>query len=135
MNILFIVLFVCSPILGVTFAAILVGLPLPGVRVPSNISRPTRQELAAIRPSKPETARRHTAGAQSSQRRNPAPGISGATWRAVLGLPLNEHRRSVAHQAYRTLARANHPDRSGSHEAMQMVNDAWKMAKKELVLR
>jgi len=124
-----------SPILGVAFAASVVGLRLQGLHLPLKFKRLTRDELTAMLLMERIAARRHKTGAQSSQGNAPVAAHSGGNWRAVLGLPLNEHRRSVAHQAYRTLARVNHPDHSGSNAAMQLVNDAWKQAKKELVLQ
>lgn len=130
---LFIVLVAGSPILGVAFAASVVGLRLRGLHLPLRFKRLTQEELAALQLTERKAARRDRT--QRSQSNEPAPACSGGTWRAVLGLPLNEHRRSVAHHAYRTLARVNHPDRSGSNADMQLVNDAWKQAKKELVLQ
>jgi len=130
---LFIVLIAGSPILGVAFAASVVGLRLQGMYFPLSFSRLAREELVAMQRTERSAARRHAA--QPSQGDAPAPPCSGGSWREVLGLPLNEHRRSVAHQAYRTLARVYHPDLNGSNAAMQLVNDAWKQAKKELVLQ
>ena len=132
---LFVVLFAGSPIIGVVFAASLVGLRLPAAHLPAKINRPTDEELDAMQRTAREVARRHNAGAQPSPSDKPAPKPFRGTWRQVLGLPLNEHRRSVAHQAYRALARANHPDLSGSNEAMQAVNDAWRQAKRQLILK
>jgi hypothetical protein len=124
-----------SPIFGVVFAASVVGLRLEGLHLRSKFSRLTRQELTAMRPTERKAVHRHKAGAQPLPGNDPPPACSGGTWRAVLGLPLNEHRRSVAHQAYRTRARVCHPDHNGSNAAMQIVNDAWKQARKELVLQ
>lgn len=135
MNLLFVFLFAGSPILGFVFAASLVGLHLPGRHRPPKINRRSKAELDAMQLPERKAARRHKAEAQDSPSIKPVPDLFAATWRQVLGLPLNEHRRSVAHQAYRTLARANHPDHSGSNEAMQMVNDAWRQARKELILQ
>jgi hypothetical protein len=130
-----IVLVAGSPIFGVVFAASVVGMRFEGLHLRPKFNRLTRQELAAMRLTEGKAVRRHKAGAQRSQGDGPLPACSGGTWRAVLGLPLNEHRRSVAHRAYRTLARVYHPDLNGSNAAMQIVNDAWKQAKKELVLQ
>lgn len=135
MSTLFVVLFAGSPIIGVVFAASLVGLRLPAMHLPLKINRPTDEELDAMRLAAREVARRHNPETRFSLDNKPAPAPLRGTWRQVLGLPLNEHRRSVAHQAYRALARANHPDASGSNEAMQAVNDAWRQAKRQLVLK
>ena len=135
MNLLFIVLVAGSPILGVAFAASLMGLRLQELHLPPKIGRLTLEELAAMQLTLGIAARRHRAEAQHAASNEHGLACTGGTWRAVLGLPLNEHRRSVAHRAYRTLARACHPDLSGSNEAMQLVNDAWKQAKRELVLQ
>jgi len=134
MYILFIVLIAGGPLLAVAFAASLVGLRLPRSHIPSVISRPTSDELEAMHLTARNAAERRKSLNQMSESDHRTPALSGGTWRKVLGMPLSEHRRSVAHRAYRRLARANHPDRNGSNEAMQVINDAWLQAKKELVL-
>lgn len=135
MNMLFIVLVASSPILGVVIAASVVGLRPEELILRARFRRLTWEELGVIQLTEKKAARPHTAAAEPSQCNESQAACSGGTWRTVLGLPLNEHRRSVAHQAYRKLARVNHPDLCGSNAAMQLVNDAWKQAKKELVLQ
>jgi len=132
---LFIVLFAGTPILGVAFALSILGASFPRVYLQSRTKLLSRAELHALRLSAVDGARRYEGGAGSSPEAGPASGFCRGSWRMVLGLPLNEHRRSVAHRAYRALARAHHPDRSGSNAAMQRVNAAWKQAKRELVLK
>jgi len=105
------------------------------MHLPSTFNRPTEEELNAMRMAAKEAVHRHKSGTQPSASAGFVPRLSGTTWRQVLGVPLNEHRRAVAHRAYRTLARAHHPDIRGSNEAMQIVNDAWLKAKRELVLK
>lgn len=39
----------------------------------------------------------------------------------------------IAKAAYRALARIHHPDRGGSHEAMQRINTAWESISRRLV--
>jgi len=127
------VLVMSGPTLGTLFAARLVGLRLPKVHSTLAIDRLTKEDLAAMQLTAKEAVRRHASEPRPSQCNTPTP--SRGTWREVLGLPLNEHRRSVAHKAYRALAHASHPDLNGSNEAMQVVNDAWRQARRELVLR
>lgn len=134
MYMLFVVLIAGGPLLAVCFAVSLVGLRLPEIHIPPAIHPVTKEELKAMQITAREVARRHRTQFRPSPGNKPVPALSGDTWRQVLGLPLGEHRRSVAHKAYRALARANHPDRYGSNETMQLVNVAWKQAKKELVL-
>ena len=135
MNMLFIVLVASSPILGAVFAASVVGLRPEELILRARFRRLSPEGRGAIQLTEKKAARRHDTAAQPSQRNEAQAARSGGTWRTVLGLPLNEHRRSVAHQAYRKLARVNHPDLCGSNAAMQLVNDAWKQAKKDLVLQ
>lgn len=50
-------------------------------------------------------------------------------WRSVLGHP---HSLEEAKARYRELARASHPDRGGSEEAMRRLNLAFAVAEQEL---
>jgi len=135
MYVLFIVLVAGGPILAVAFAASVLGIESPAMGHPPAFQRITDEELEVLRVTAKEAARRQGARDKSASRPKLAPALTAGTWRNVLGVPLNEHRRSVAHRAYRALARANHPDLSGSNEVMQVINNAWRQAKKELVLK
>lgn len=132
---LFIVLVAGMPIFGVTFATSMLGLGLPRWNINSKIMLLAEGEPYALGRSASHAGHQHKDRAQHSPNDRRISTPTGSSWRQILGLPLNEHRRSMAHQAYRALARANHPDLSGSNEAMQRINDAWKQAKSELILK
>jgi hypothetical protein len=59
----------------------------------------------------------------------PAPGAHD--WRAVLGVEASST-LEAAELAYRTRARATHPDNGGSHDAMARLNTAIAQARAEL---
>lgn len=58
--------------------------------------------------------------------------ISGAAWRAELGVAANESDIARVKAAFRRKASEAHPDRGGSHEQMAAVNAAMAEARKEL---
>jgi hypothetical protein len=132
---LFIVLVAGTPIFGVAFATCMLGLGLPRWNVSSGIGRLAQREMHALGRTAGDVSQQCENEARHSPCDRRVSSHPDGSWRQVLGLPLNEHRRSVAHQAYRALARANHPDLSGSNAAMQRINDAWKQAKRELILK
>ena len=132
---LFIVLVAGTPILGVAFATSMLGFGLPRWNISSRIRQLSQHEAHALGRTVSDVRQQCKNEARHSPCDRPVSSLPDGSWRQVLGLPLNEHRRSVAHQAYRALARANHPDLSGSNAVMQRINDAWKQAKRELILK
>jgi hypothetical protein len=135
MYILFIVLVAGGPIIAVVFAASVLGFRVPQMHYATAVDTLDNNFVKAKRLHVQEAAVFCNADTEFSTNSKLSSMAYGSSWRQVLGVPLNEYRRSVAHQAYRALARENHPDINGSNEAMQRVNDAWRQAKKELVLK
>jgi len=135
MYILLIVLVAGGPIIAVAFAASVLGFHFPQMHYATAVVTLAKNDVKARRLHVQEAAAVCNANTEFSHNGMLPPMACRSSWRQVLGLPLNEHRRSVAHRAYRALARANHPDINGPNEAMQLVNDAWHQAKTELVLK